>query len=113
MIRKRIGFALLAASLLPWVGMIALPLLGFPLADVQRSGTAALVLFVTAELLFYAGLFLVGKELYGQYKERVVTWFRRLFLKEQAAMRSPEPLPEPLPWQVPEKVREDLRKDVR
>ena len=47
--------------------------------DLAGKGVLSLSLFVIGEVLFYAGLFLVGKELVGKYRKyfNPMYWFNR------------------------------------
>lgn len=63
--KKALGYVLMVLSFLPWAGIAALPFL-----DVS-VGTAAGIttgLIVTGEVLFFAGLALVGKEAWEKIK---------------------------------------------
>jgi uncharacterized membrane protein YfbV (UPF0208 family) len=72
----RVGVVLIALSLLPWAAMpfLAMPFVGLSAA---QAGVAAGVLFVVAEVLFYTGIALAGKEAYTRLKKRIKTWFLR------------------------------------
>jgi integral membrane sensor domain MASE1 len=83
----KLGIVLIALSLLPWAAMpfLAMPFVG--LSAVQ-AGVAAGVLFVAAEVLFYVGIALAGKEAYTRLKDfmksRFKAWFRRSELSADA-----------------------------
>ena len=63
----RVGLIAIALSFLPWVAIAVAPLLGLSLA-----ASAGLVtgLLVVAEVLFWAGLALAGKETWQTVKAR-------------------------------------------
>lgn len=71
-----VGITMLLLSVIPWFIMPALPFLGFSAGMVAKLTTA---LFIAAEVLFYSGIAIVGKEFYNKLKPRLnpKTWFKR------------------------------------
>lgn len=71
---RKIGIALIIASVLPWC---ALPVLSW--LNLSAGGQAALAggLIIAAEVLMLGGIALVGKEAYRDFKQRVTEWIRR------------------------------------
>ncbi len=73
---KWLGAFLVIFSGLPYLALLGLPFLDLP-------GTIRLVLvpalLAVGELTFWVGCLLVGKEIVGRYRERVIRWGRRLF----------------------------------
>ena len=63
----RVGLIAIALSFLPWVAIAVAPLLGLSLA--ARAGLVT-GLLVVAEVLFWAGLALAGKETWQTVKAR-------------------------------------------
>jgi hypothetical protein len=66
----KVGFGVMVLSLVLWIALPVVPFL--PLAPKQKAFWA-LVVFVAAEVTFYLGLALVGKEAYRRFRDR----FRR------------------------------------
>jgi uncharacterized membrane protein YfbV (UPF0208 family) len=79
----RVGIVLIVLSVLPWAAMpfLAMPFMGL---SATQAGVAAGVLFVVAEVLFYAGIALAGKEAYTRLKSRIKTWFQTIPLCKQS-----------------------------
>jgi hypothetical protein len=63
---KRIGSVLIVASFLPWFAAPAIPIL--PLTIGQKA-IAVPSLLILAELLFWGGVLLVGKEVAERYRQ--------------------------------------------
>jgi integral membrane sensor domain MASE1 len=76
----KLGLALIALSLVPWAVM---PFLFMPFVGISaaRAGVIAGALVVTAEVIFYAGIALAGKEAYTRLKNtlksRMKSWSGR------------------------------------
>ncbi|MBL8017467.1 MAG: transporter suffix domain-containing protein [Ignavibacteria bacterium] len=74
--KKKTGYILLAASFLLYAVVAAIPFLGF------SGGAAAVImtiLIVSAELLFLASVYLLGRELVKKYRAYMnpFNWFRK------------------------------------
>jgi hypothetical protein len=66
----KLGLAIMALSLLLWFALPIVPFL--PIAG-TRKAFWGFVIFIAAEVTFYLGLALVGKEAYRRFRDR----FRR------------------------------------
>jgi hypothetical protein len=62
---KKLGIALIFISFLPWFAGFAVPFLALSIA--QKSVLIP-VLFVSAELIFWIGILIVGKEVAERYR---------------------------------------------
>jgi len=71
-LRLRVGWMLLVVSFVPWLLVLGLPFVGLSFAE---SGAWAGGAVIGAEILFYVGVLLVGKEAYQAIKRRVSQWF--------------------------------------
>ncbi len=74
--KKKTGYILLAASFLLYGVVAAIPFLGF------SGGTIAVIitiLIVSAELSFFASVYLLGRELVKKYRAYMnpLNWFRK------------------------------------
>lgn len=74
--KKKTGYILLAASFLLYAVVAAIPFLGF------SGGTIAVIitiLIVSAELSFFASVYLLGRELVKKYRAYMnpLNWFRK------------------------------------
>jgi hypothetical protein len=68
-VRRPLGYALLGASLLMWAAVPVLPfVLDLPAASLAG---VTLTLAVAAELVFFAGVALLGRQLWTQLKARL------------------------------------------
>lgn len=63
---QRLGLVLVVASFLPWAAIPVLPWL--PITAAQKTLLVP-VLLVLAEILFWSGLLIVGKEAAQRYKQ--------------------------------------------
>ncbi|MDT7578856.1 MAG: hypothetical protein QOK35_116 [Pseudonocardiales bacterium] len=63
----RVGLVAIALAFVPWVMIAAAPLLGLPLGAIAGLVTG---LLVVAEVLFWAGLALAGKDTWQTVKAR-------------------------------------------
>jgi len=61
------------------VAFLMLPLIPFLEISVELKGIIATVIFIIAEILFWVGGVLVGKELFVKYKSRLnpKNWFKK------------------------------------
>jgi len=74
---QKLGFILIVLSFLPWVAIpLVVPFL--PLSAAQKALTIP-VLLVVAEILFWLGILVVGKEVAQRYRQ----YFTLGFLKKQ------------------------------
>ncbi|MGI8500802.1 MAG: transporter suffix domain-containing protein [Hassallia sp.] len=74
---QRLGLILMILSFLPWVAIpFVVPFL--PLSVAQKAASVPLLL-VLAEILFWLGLLLVGKEVAQRYRQ----YFTLGYLKKQ------------------------------
>lgn len=71
-LRLHVGWTLLVLSFVPWLLLLVLPFVGVSLS---QGGAWAGGAVIGAEILFYAGVLLVGKEAYQAVKRRVSQWF--------------------------------------
>jgi hypothetical protein len=73
---QKLGFILIVLSFLPWVAIpLVVPFL--PLSSAQKAASVP-VLLVVAEILFWLGVLLVGKEVAQRYRQ----YFTFGFLKK-------------------------------
>jgi hypothetical protein len=63
--RKMLGYVMLVTACLAWVAIPVLPFLGISLAAIATFTT---VLIITGEVTFFAGVFLLGKEVWQKIK---------------------------------------------
>jgi hypothetical protein len=74
---QKLGLILIVLSFLPWVAIpLVVPFL--PLSVAQKAASVP-VLLVVAEILFWLGVLLVGKEVTQRYRQ----YFTLSFLKKQ------------------------------
>jgi hypothetical protein len=92
----RVGLIAIALSLVPWLAIAAAPLLGLPLGSSVGLVAGSVVV---AEVLFWIGLAMVGKDTWQTIKAR--GWRRaprelgRLLVHGRRAPRSSTAAPEP------------------
>lgn len=65
---QKLGLFLIVASFLPWLAIAALPLLPLSLTLAQKAVLVP-VLLGLAEVLFWPGVLIVGKEAAQRYKQ--------------------------------------------
>lgn len=65
---QKLGLFLIVVSFLPWVAIAALPLLPLSLTLAQKTVLVP-VLLGLAEVLFWPGVLIVGKETAQRYKQ--------------------------------------------
>jgi ABC-type Na+ efflux pump permease subunit len=77
--KKNWGWGLVIISFIPWLSVAALPWL--PLTNSQRL-LASAVLIVMAEVLFWLGALIVGKQAINRYRQHL-NWrsIRRIWRK--------------------------------
>jgi hypothetical protein len=63
---RKFGVGLLVISFVPWFVAIAVPFLALPLA---QKATIAAILFGMAEVMFWVGVLIVGKEVADRYRQ--------------------------------------------
>ena len=78
---KKLGILLIFISFLPWLVGFAVPFLALSIA--QKSVLIP-VLFVSAELIFWIGILIVGKEVAERYRR----WLNPRYLWERIRRRS-------------------------
>lgn len=80
--RKTLGIGLFVISVLFWFVLISLPLLPYKGKMMVTIGT---ICFVLGEVLFYLSVFVLGRELYTNYKNRLHprNWFRKKVLRNE------------------------------
>ena len=68
---KIIGYILLGISILLFIAILIIPWLGF-----SKNQVAGLItgLFISAEVLFYLSIFILGKSLFSKIKNRLMFW---------------------------------------
>ena len=88
----RIALLLILLSGVFWFGMIAVPFVPMPLSAAQK-GALALGLFIAAEITFWAGALLVGREVVSRYTRLLwpPNWFREQPEDQQGNDGEPEP----------------------
>lgn len=88
----KIALALVLLSGVFWFSMLAVPFVPMPLTAGQK-GALAFALFIAAEISFWAGALLVGKEVVFRYLHRLwpPNWFRHQPEGEQRDDPEPEP----------------------
>jgi hypothetical protein len=69
---RKFGIGLLVISFVPWIAAIAVPFLALPLA---QKATIAAILFGVAEVMFWVGVLIVGKEVADRYRFSFKSWF--------------------------------------
>jgi hypothetical protein len=81
----KIGIALILLSGLAFAVMLLIPFLDLESKTKVIGSTSA---FIAMEVLFYAGGFLVGKELFVKYKSYLnpKNWFKKKQLKDTGEM---------------------------
>ncbi|MCY7274119.1 MAG: transporter suffix domain-containing protein [Phormidesmis sp. CAN_BIN44] len=62
---KKLGIGLILVSFLPWIAVAVVPFLG---ASIAQKSVLIPVLFVSAELIFWIGILIVGKEVAERYR---------------------------------------------
>ena len=67
---------MILGSFLPWFGILALPWISLSIAQKAIAGS---VLFVIAEVLFWVGVLIVGKEVADRYQR----WLNPRFVWQQ------------------------------
>lgn len=74
--RLRLGIVIMAVSVLLF---LSLPVIPFLAIESKTKITISTIVFITAEVTFYGGGFLVGKELFGKYKSYLnpKNWFKK------------------------------------
>lgn len=74
--RIKLGIVLIILANLFMVSILLVPFLEVSLAT---KGSVSLTLFVIAEVLFYTGLFFVGKEMVQKYQKYLnpLKWFKK------------------------------------
>ena len=74
--RLRLGIAIVVVSVLLF---LSLPVIPFLALDNKTKITISTIVFIAAEVTFYGGGFLVGKELLSKYKAYLnpKNWFKR------------------------------------
>jgi hypothetical protein len=68
---RKLGVGLLVISFVPWIAAIAVPFLALPLA---QKATIAAILFGIAEVMFWVGVLIVGKEVADRYRYLFKSW---------------------------------------
>lgn len=84
----RIGVGLMASSIVPW---LLLPLVPFLPLTAAQAGALAGALLVSAELVFWPGLALAGKDAWQAAKAR---GWRQLPAAMAEMLRTGKPLPQ-------------------
>ena len=81
MVRKynwkfRLGIVIMVVSVLLF---LSLPVIPFLALESKTKITISTIVFITAEITFYGGGFLVGKELFSKYKSYLnpKKWFKK------------------------------------
>ena len=74
--RLKLGIVIMAISVLLF---LFLPVIPFLSIDNNTKITISTIVFITAEVTFYGGGFLVGKELFSKYKSYLnpKNWFKK------------------------------------
>ena len=96
----RLALLLVLLSGVFWFGMLAVPFVPLPLSAWQK-GAFALALFILAEIAFWVGALLVGKEVILRYLKKLwpKSWVRRkdslAVLPEGEAQDAGHPDPKP------------------
>ena len=74
--RLKVGIAIMIVSILLF---LFLPVIPFLTIENKTKITLSTVVFVLAEVTFYGGGFLVGKELFSKYKSYInpKKWFKK------------------------------------
>ncbi len=72
----KLGMSILALSILLF---LSLPVIPFLALDGKAKITITTIVFITAEVTFYGGGFLVGSELFSKYKSYLnpTSWFKK------------------------------------
>ena len=63
--KKKVGYALLMLSFVPWGMIVLLPFLDFTLGQIAAATTA---LIIAGECFFYLGILLLGREAWEKIK---------------------------------------------
>lgn len=63
---RKVGIGLLIVSFVPWGLAFAIPFMALPLS--QKAAIAA-ALFIVAEVMFWIGVLIVGKEVADRYRQ--------------------------------------------
>lgn len=74
--RLRLGIVIVVVSVLLF---LSLPVIPFLALENKTKITTSTIVFITAEVTFYGGGFLVGKELFSKYKSYLnpKNWFKK------------------------------------
>ena len=74
--KLRVGIFLMILSVILF---LSLPVVPFLAIDSKTKITTSTVIFILAEITFYSGGFLVGKELFSKYKSyfNPKNWFKK------------------------------------
>ena len=78
----RLGIGTVVLSVLLFLSLPVIPFLDL---ESKTKITSSTIVFITAEVTFYGGGFLVGKELFNKYKSYLnpKNWFRKNKQKEE------------------------------
>lgn len=81
-LKTRIGIILILVSIVFFLSLPVIPLLDL---DGDFKVTLGTVVFILAEVFFYTGGFLVGKELFSKYKKYMnpKNWFKKKNSEEE------------------------------
>ncbi|MFA8342007.1 MAG: transporter suffix domain-containing protein [Rhodothermaceae bacterium] len=81
-LKTRIGIILILVSIVFFLSLPVIPLLDL---DGDFKVTLGTVVFILAEVFFYTGGFLVGKELFSKYKKYMnpKNWFKKKTSEEE------------------------------